>query len=93
MNTHLRTVKMTLKNKNPVALEQMSIRGSNIRYIILPDSLNLDNLLQDTTIRPKPKMREKKAMKGGRGGGRGGRGRAGAGRGGRGSRGGGRGRF
>jgi small nuclear ribonucleoprotein D1 len=31
MNTHLKAVKLTLKNKAPVALEQLSIRGSNIR--------------------------------------------------------------
>jgi small nuclear ribonucleoprotein D1 len=31
MNTHLKAVKLTLKNKTPVALEQLSIRGSNIR--------------------------------------------------------------
>jgi small nuclear ribonucleoprotein D1 len=55
MNTHLKTVKMTLKGKNPVALEHLSIRGNNIRYFILPDTVNLDNLLQDTTPRPKPK--------------------------------------
>ena len=27
MNTHLKTVKMTLKNKNPVTLDALSIRG------------------------------------------------------------------
>ncbi|KAJ1470577.1 hypothetical protein T484DRAFT_1847343 [Baffinella frigidus] len=31
MNTHLKAVKLTLKNKSPVPLEQLSIRGSNIR--------------------------------------------------------------
>ena len=39
MNTHLKSVKMTLKNKDPVPMDQLSIRGSNIRYYILPDSL------------------------------------------------------
>jgi small nuclear ribonucleoprotein D1 len=47
MNTHLKSVKMTLKNKDPVQLETLSIRGSNIRYFILPDSLPLDTLLID----------------------------------------------
>lgn len=55
MNTHLKTVKMTLKNKNPVNLETLSIRGNNIRYYILPDSLNLNTLLIDDTPRPKKK--------------------------------------
>lgn len=47
MNTHLKTVKMTLKNKDPVQLDTLSIRGNNIRYYILPDSLPLDTLLID----------------------------------------------
>lgn len=37
MNTHLKNVKMTLKGKNPVTLDSLSIRGNNIRYYILPD--------------------------------------------------------
>ena len=32
MNTHLKAVKMTLKNKEPQNLDTLSIRGSNIRY-------------------------------------------------------------
>ena len=32
MNTHWKAAKLTLKNKSPVPLEQLSIRGSNIRY-------------------------------------------------------------
>ena len=41
MNTHLKTVKMTLKNRDPVTLDQLSIRGNNIRYYILPETLPL----------------------------------------------------
>ena len=69
MNTHLKQVKMTLKGKNPVSLDTLSIRGSNIRYYILPDSLNLDTLLVDDT----PKLVQKRASApvGGRGRGRG----------------------
>ena len=47
MNTHLRKVKMTVKGRNPVALDHLSIRGNNIRFYILPDSINLDTLLVD----------------------------------------------
>eukprot|EP00290_Baffinella_frigidus_P059538 CAMPEP_0180359074 /NCGR_PEP_ID=MMETSP0989-20121125/11001_1 /TAXON_ID=697907 /ORGANISM="non described non described, Strain CCMP2293" /LENGTH=150 /DNA_ID=CAMNT_0022349825 /DNA_START=97 /DNA_END=546 /DNA_ORIENTATION=+ len=54
MNTHLKAVKLTLKNKSPVPLEQLSIRGSNIRYFLLPDNLNLDSLLVEDA--PKHKM-------------------------------------
>eukprot|EP00061_Rhincodon_typus_P014156 g41010.t1 len=44
MNTHLKAVKMTLKNREPVQLETLSIRGNNIRYFVLPDSLPLDTV-------------------------------------------------
>lgn len=55
MNTHLKTVKLTLKGKNPVTLDHLSVRGNNIRYYILPDSLNLETLLVEETPRIKPK--------------------------------------
>jgi len=77
MNTHLKTVKMTLKGKNPVNLETLSVRGNNIRYFILPDTLNLDTLLVDDTPKPKAKKEGVPSARGGRGraGSRGGRGR------------------
>ena len=55
MNTYLKNVKVTLKGKNPVSYESLSIRGNNIRYYILPDALNLDTLLVDDA--PKSKIR------------------------------------
>ncbi|WMV36245.1 hypothetical protein MTR67_029630 [Solanum verrucosum] len=54
MNTHLKAVKITLKGKNPVTLDHLSVRGNNIRYYILPDSLNLETLLVEETPRVKP---------------------------------------
>src|SRR5712672_318453 len=57
MNTHLKTVKMTMRNRDPVSLDSLSIRGNNIRYFALPDSLPLDTLLVDDA--PKPKNRNK----------------------------------
>ncbi|KAK2187701.1 hypothetical protein NP493_156g00018 [Ridgeia piscesae] len=74
MNTHLKAVKMTLKNKDPVQVDALSIRGNNIRYYILPDSLPLDTLLVDDAPRAKAKKRES-VMSRGRGRGRGIRGR------------------
>ena len=53
MNTHLKAVKMTVKNKEPQQLDSLSIRGNNIRYYILPDSLPLDTLLIDDAPRSK----------------------------------------
>ncbi|ROW00315.1 hypothetical protein VMCG_07212 [Cytospora schulzeri] len=85
MNTALRNVKMTPRGQDPVQLDAMNIRGSTIRYYILPDSLPLDTLLIDDAPKPKNKAR-KEADRGGRGAPRGGRGR------GRGMRGGGGGR-
>ncbi|KAJ6583117.1 Sm-like ribonucleoprotein [Mycena vulgaris] len=92
MNTHLKTVKITARNRDPAALDALSIRGNNIRYFVLPDALPLDTLLVDDA--PKPKGR-KKELEGARGRGRGrgmdrGRGRGGP-RGGGGGRGRGRG--
>ena len=37
MNTHLKAVKMTIKGRNPVSLDSLSVRGNNIRYVILPN--------------------------------------------------------
>lgn len=94
MNTALRAVKMTPKGRDPISLDTINIRGSTIRYYILPDSLPLDTLLIDDAPKPKNKARKEVADRGGRGGRGGprGRGRGGGGgfRGGRG-RGGGRG--
>lgn len=79
MNVALRTVKMTARGQDPLALDTMNIRGSTIRYFILPDSLPLDTLLIDDAPKPKNKAR-KETDRGGRGA-RGGRGRGGGGRG------------
>ena len=57
MNTHLKKVKVIPKGKNPLAVDHMSVRGNNIRYYILPDSLNLDTLLVDLD---QPKTRPKR---------------------------------
>jgi len=81
MNTHLKSVKMTVRNRNPQSLDSLSIRGSNIRYFILPDSLPLDTLLVDDAPKPKRK-KDAGAARGGAARGRGvDRGRGGRGRG------------
>lgn len=83
MNTHMKNVKVTVKHSNPVSMDHLTIRGSNIRYFILPDSLPLDTLLIDDTpiqrppretgLRPLARGRGRGARGGPRGGG-GGRG-------------------
>jgi small nuclear ribonucleoprotein D1 len=95
MNTHLKTVRLIIKNREPVSLESLSIRGNTIRYYILPDSIPVDTLLIDDA----PKAKKKKTdgigslsqstdlfleRGGARGGGRARGGRGGGGGGGRG---------
>ena len=56
MNTHLKKVKCTVKGKNPMQLDVITLRGNNIRYFHLPDNLNLDTLLvDDTPVQNAPK--------------------------------------
>ena len=86
MNTALRTVKMTPRGQESISLDTINIRGSTIRYYILPDSLPLDTLLIDDAPKPKNKARKEATDRGGARGGRGGRG-GGRGRGFRGGRG------
>lgn len=62
MNTYLKSVKMTLKNKDPVQIDSLSVRGNTIRYFILSDSLNLDTLLVDDV--PKSKSKRQAPSKG-----------------------------
>ncbi|TKA69635.1 hypothetical protein B0A49_05990 [Cryomyces minteri] len=89
MNTALRACKVTVKGRETTACDSMNIRGSTIRYFILPDSLPLDTLLIDDTPKPKNKARKEQADRGGsRGGMRGGPRGGGRGRGGGGMRGG-----
>jgi len=45
MNTHMKAVKLTVKGREAVSLDHLTIRGNNIRYFLLPESLPLDTLL------------------------------------------------
>lgn len=63
MNTHLKAVKLTVKNRAPVQCDSLTVRGNNIRYYILPDALPLENLLVDDT--PKTKGKKKDMARGG----------------------------
>ena len=58
MNTHLKSVKMVVKDKASVTLDTLSLRGNNIRYFILPENLPLDTLLVDDTPKARAKKRE-----------------------------------
>ncbi|ELP94416.1 small nuclear ribonucleoprotein sm D1, putative [Entamoeba invadens IP1] len=63
MNIHLKVVQLTPKGKNPITLDQSTIRGNNIRNIILPETLNLDTYLIDDTPRMKVKAVVKSQIK------------------------------
>ena len=58
MNTHLKAVKLTVKGRETVSLDHLTIRGNNIRYFLLPESLPIETLLiNDTNVN---KMKKKK---------------------------------
>ena len=70
MNTHLKNVKLVPKGRPSQSLESLSLRGAQVRCVILPDSLNLDTLLVDLDA---PRTRPAKGGPGGGGGGGGGK--------------------
>jgi len=70
MNTHMKNIKFTVKGKPPVSMDHLTIRGNNVRYVILPDSIPLDTLLVDDSKRL-PKLGKSTAAGRGRGRGRG----------------------
>lgn len=51
MNTHLKAVKLTVKGRETLALDHLTIRGNNIRYFLLPESLQLETLLVDDAVK------------------------------------------
>ena len=59
MNTHLKAVKITIRGTEPVHVDHMTIRGNNIRYVILPETVQLDSML----VEEKPKIRQKTLAK------------------------------
>ena len=45
MNTHLKNVKLQQKGKESQSLDHLTVRGANIRYFLLPESLPLETHL------------------------------------------------
>eukprot|EP00438_Fugacium_kawagutii_P016270 Skav226633 [mRNA] locus=scaffold2041:617733:621063:+ [translate_table: standard] len=62
MNVHMKNIKFTVKGKPPVSMDHLTIRGNNVRYVILPDSIPLDTLLVDDAKRL-PKARKSDAFR------------------------------
>lgn len=50
MNIILKKIKMNLPNRDSQFLDYINIRGNTIRDIILPDALNLDLLLTESSV-------------------------------------------
>ena len=48
MNTHLRRVKLTMRGKNPQALEHLSVRGNTIRFSALVAPLHHSFSIRDS---------------------------------------------
>ncbi|KAL0216857.1 hypothetical protein RCL1_007340 [Eukaryota sp. TZLM3-RCL] len=57
MNVYLKTAKMTVPHRSPLLIDNMSVRGSTIRYIILAESLNLDVFLTPEPIKARGTMK------------------------------------
>ncbi|TPP54051.1 Major Facilitator Superfamily protein [Leishmania donovani] len=51
MNTYMTHAKITSKGKNPVEVEEYMVRGSTIRYIIMPESLNTYDILKQASTK------------------------------------------
>ncbi len=54
-------------DKNPIQLDQLTVRGSSVRYVILPETLQLDALLVEEENKVKkskaPTNKVKKVVK------------------------------
>lgn len=57
MNINLKDVKMTSIDRPATSLEHITIRGNQVRMVLLPDELNLDSILQDPVFKPKSKKK------------------------------------
>ncbi len=54
MNIHLKKVKLVAKDHTRTELDNMTVRGNTIRYVLLPSHLPLDYMLKD--LDPKEKV-------------------------------------
>ena len=60
MNTHLKSVVLKQKGREEQNLDHLTIRGSNIRYYFLPESLPLETHLSAED--KKKKLKKKKTL-------------------------------
>ncbi|KAL0231131.1 hypothetical protein GEMRC1_010536 [Eukaryota sp. GEM-RC1] len=65
MNVFLKTAKMTSPKRSPILIDNMSVRGNTIRYIILSESLNLDTFLTPAPIKARGVLKTQVRRRGG----------------------------
>ncbi|GMM28358.1 mRNA splicing protein [Martiniozyma asiatica (nom. inval.)] len=53
MNILLKNVKLIQNDQEPQHLEHITIRGNQVRLVVLPDELNLDSILSDPIFKSK----------------------------------------
>jgi small nuclear ribonucleoprotein D1 len=63
MNTHLKNVKMTIKDFDPIDMDHITIRGNNIRYFHLPETTPLEALLVDDSVKVKKAITNTRSQK------------------------------
>lgn len=53
MNMFMKNAKVTTKGSNPVQAEEYMVRGSTIRYVILPEAMNTYDVLKKAATNKK----------------------------------------
>lgn len=53
MNLTMKNIKLIMPHRDPQLMPFMSIRGNQVRQVILPDDLNLEQLLAKSVARTK----------------------------------------
>lgn len=53
MNLSMKNIKLIQQHQDPQLMQFMNIRGNQIRQIILPDDLNIDDLLERSVVKLK----------------------------------------
>lgn len=55
MNINMKDATMVIPNRDTTKLDHITIRGSQVRLVLLPDELDCDAILQDAAFRSKAK--------------------------------------
>lgn len=53
MNLSMKNIKLIQPHQDPQLMQFMSIRGNQIRQVLLPDDLNIESLLAKSLVRTK----------------------------------------